>query len=124
MHLLDKIQYRCFLREACRVAQNAPGREICGLIVDTGHYLSFVQTRNASRHAGSFVLLGSDTRRIVSAAKILKQNIVGTFHSHPAATATAGKTDIQHAVDDSLMFVFDCIAKEGRLWKIKNGVAK
>ncbi len=29
------------------------------------------------------------------------------------------KSDIQNAVDDSLMFIFDCIGKEGRLWRIK-----
>jgi len=124
MLLLDKTQYRHCLREARRVAQNIPGREICGLIVDTGNHLSFVQTRNASRRIGSFVLSAPDVRRIVSAAKTLKQRVVGTFHSHPAATASPGKLDIQHAVDDSLMFIFDCQANEGRLWKIKGGGAK
>jgi proteasome lid subunit RPN8/RPN11 len=124
MLLLDKTQYRHFLREARHVAQCVPGREICGLIVDTGHQLSFVQTRNASRYVGSFVLSGPDVRRIVSAAKTLKQKTVGTFHSHPAATASPGKSDIQNAVDDSLMFIFDCLANEGCLWKIKGGVAK
>jgi proteasome lid subunit RPN8/RPN11 len=124
MQLLDKAQYNYFLREARRVARISSGTEICGLIVNIGFYLSFVQTRNLSRHAGSFVLCGSDVRRIVSSVNNLKQEVVGTFHSHPAATATPGKSDIEHAVDDSLMFVFDCIANEGRLWKIKKGTAK
>jgi hypothetical protein len=63
-------------------------------------------------------------RRIADAVKVLGQKIVGTFHSHPVGVATPGKTDIEHALDDSLMFIFDCIGREGRLWKVKGRRAR
>src|ERR1041384_5756451 len=124
MHLVGKSQYNQMRRAACRAARAIPGTDICGLLVDTGHHLSFVQTRNASRRVGSFVLSRPDVRRIVAAVKVLGQEIVGTFHSHPAAGTTPGRADIAHAVDDSLMFIFDCIGSCGHLWKIKGGKAR
>jgi proteasome lid subunit RPN8/RPN11 len=124
MHRLDKTHYAELLRLACRSAQEAAGTEICGLIVDTGLHLSFIQTRNVSRRVGSFVLSRPDVRRIVAAAKILGQEVVGTFHSHPVGVPTPGRTDIVHAVDDSLMFIFDCTERKGCLWKIKAGRAR
>jgi proteasome lid subunit RPN8/RPN11 len=124
MHLFDKAHYKKFLRQACRSAREHAGKEICGLIVDTGCYLSFVPTRNVSPRVGSFVLSRPDVRRIVAAAKILGQEIVGTFHSHPVGVATPSRTDIAHAVDDSLMFIFDCMDRKGCLWKIKGGRAR
>ena len=65
-----------------------------------------------------------DVRQIAAAVKTLRQEIVGTFHSHPVGIAKPGKTDIEHAVDDSLMFIFDCTAKSGGLWRIKSGRAR
>jgi proteasome lid subunit RPN8/RPN11 len=124
MHLFDETQYRKLLQEACTVARRRAGAEICGLLVHTGCHHAFVRTRNISRRAGGFVLSPSDVRRIVTAAKTLGQEVVGTFHSHPAALATPGNSDIKHAVDDSLMFIFDCIGKKGRLWKIHKGRAQ
>ena len=124
MHRLDKTHYAKLLRQACRSAREAAGTEICGLIVDTGFHLSFVQTRNVSRRVGSFVLSRPDVRRIVAAAKILGQEVVGTFHSHPVGVPTPGRTDIVHAVDDSLMFIFDCTERKGCLWRINAGRAR
>jgi len=124
MHLFAKTNYSQMLRQACRSARKTAGSEICGLIVYTGCHLSFVPTRNASRRSGSFVLSRPDVRRIVAAAKILGQEIVGTFHSHPVGVATPSRADIMHAVDDSLMFIFDCTVRKGCLWKIKGGRAR
>lgn len=124
MHLFDKSCYDRVLTDACRAAQGADGAEICGLIIDTGCHLSFVRTRNVSARVGSFALSGPDVRRIAAAVKVLGQKIVGTFHSHPVGVATPGKADIRHAVDDSLMFIFDCIGREGRLWKVKGRRAR
>jgi len=123
-HIFDKVQFNKFLREARCSARKVAGTEICGLIIDTGRQLSFIPTRNVSSRVGSFVLSSLDVRRIAAATKILGQEVVGTFHSHPIAAATPGKSDIENAVDDSLMFIFDCIGREGRLWKIKNGKAR
>jgi proteasome lid subunit RPN8/RPN11 len=112
------------LRNARRTARAAPGTEICGLIVDTGHGLSLVQTRNTALRVGSFRLSRSDVRSIVATTKVLGQEVVGTFHSHPAATAVPGASDIAYAVDDSLMLIFDCIDRKGRLWRIRRGHAR
>jgi [CysO sulfur-carrier protein]-S-L-cysteine hydrolase len=119
MHIVDKTIYSQLLQKARRSTRKIPGTEICGLMVNTGYHLSFVSIRNVSSHVGSFVLSRSDVRRVAAAVKILGQEIVGTFHSHPVAPATPSESDIQNAVDNSLMFIFDCIGKEGRLWRIK-----
>jgi proteasome lid subunit RPN8/RPN11 len=124
MHTFSKPQFTGFLREACRAVRAIPGTEICGMIVDTGFHLSLVRVRNVSRRVGSFILSRPDVRRIVAAAKILEQEVVGTFHSHPAALATPGKSDIANAVDDSLMLIFECTARCGRLWRIRGGRAR
>ena len=121
MHLFLKPQFDRILREARRGARAIPGTEICGLLVDTGGFLSFVQTHNVSRRAGSFALSRPEVRHIVAAVKVLGQEIVGTFHSHPGGEPIPGPSDIRYAVDDSLMFIFDCIGNEGQLWRIKRG---
>lgn len=124
MHLFIKPHYFRILRQACRSTHETAGAEICGLIVDTGYHLSFVPTRNVSSRVGSFALSRPDVRRIVAAAMVLGQEVVGTFHSHPVGLAVPGKTDIMHAVDNSLMFIFDCMDRKGCLWKIKGGKAR
>jgi proteasome lid subunit RPN8/RPN11 len=124
MHTFSKSEFSNVLREACRAHRAVPGTEICGLIVDTGFHLSVVQARNVSRRSGSFVFSRPDVRRIVTAAEILDQKVVGTFHSHPAALAIPGASDIANAVDDSLMLIFDCVARTGRLWRIRSGRAR
>jgi len=123
MYILNEACFKRLLQDACRRTRKVPGTEICGLIIDTGYHLSLIPTRNVSPRVGSFVLSRPDVRQIAAAAKVLGQEIAGTFHSHPLGVATPGKSDIKNAVDDSLMFIFDCIGKEGRLWKIKAGKA-
>jgi proteasome lid subunit RPN8/RPN11 len=115
MHRFDKTHYAKFLRQACRSARETAGTEICGLLIDAGHHLAFVPTRNVSRSLGSFVLSRHDVRKVVAAAKTLGQQIVGTFHSHPIGVATPSRTDIMHAVDDSLMFYLRLHGQEGIL---------
>jgi proteasome lid subunit RPN8/RPN11 len=124
MNLFSKPHYSKILQQACRSSREIAGTEICGLIVDTGYHLAFVPTRNVSPRVGSFILSRPDVRRIVAAAKVLGQEIVGTFHSHPVGLATPSQTDIMYAVDDSLMFIFDCMDRKGCLWKIKGNKAR
>lgn len=124
MYFFEKGQFQKLLRQACNLARRKCGTEICGLIVDSGYHLKFVEPRNLSRRSGCFVFSKQDVRKIVAATKTLGQEVVGTFHSHPAALAVPGDSDIQNAVDDSLMFLFDCIGKTGRLWRIQKGRAK
>ncbi|MGI8431425.1 MAG: Mov34/MPN/PAD-1 family protein [Chthoniobacterales bacterium] len=111
------------MRDACD-ASRRQGREICGLLVDTGFALSFVSVPNASRRGGSFIFSKPDVRRISAAAATLGQQVVGTFHAHPVADATPGESDIRNTFDDSLMFIFDCADRKGRLWRIKRQKAK
>ena len=59
MHLFVKSQFGRLLQDARGAARDIPGTEICGLLVDTGHHLSLVQTRNISPRVGSFVFVGS-----------------------------------------------------------------
>jgi proteasome lid subunit RPN8/RPN11 len=124
MYFFNKNEYQKLLREACDVAHRNSGMEICGFIIDTGYYLKFVQTKNVSRRTGSFIFSKFDVRKIVAAAKILDQEVVGTFHSHPVGVAVPGSSDIKYAVNDSLMFIFDCTDKKGKLWRICNGRAQ
>ena len=124
MYFFDKSQYQKLLRKACNVARQNSGMEICGLIIHTDFHLKFVQTRNVSRKAGCFIFSKFDVRKIVTATKILNQEVVGTFHSHPTGLAVPGHSDIKYAVDNSLMFIFDCISKKGKLWRIHKGQAR
>jgi proteasome lid subunit RPN8/RPN11 len=124
MHVFDGGQYRRLLSEAREASRQRVGAEICGLIIDTGSHLTLVRIRNVSRRVGSFVLSRPDVRRVVSAARVLGQQVVGTFHSHPVALAEPGASDIEHAVDDSLMFIFDCTGRRGRLWRIRDRKAR
>jgi len=123
MHMLLKSEFARLLREAVRVSRQSPGTEICGLLVDTGRHLRFVQTRNISRRLGGFAFSAREVRRVVAAVKASGQEVVGTFHSHPVGLPIPGPSDVEHSLDDSLMFLFDCIRKGGRLWSIRGGRA-
>lgn len=123
MHVFLKSEFDCLLREAVRASRRVSGTEICGLLVDTGIHLSFIQTRNTSARVGSFAFSPPEVRRIVAATKLLGQKVVGTFHSHPVGLPAPGKSDIEGAVDDSLLFLFDCLGRGGRLWSIRAGRA-
>jgi proteasome lid subunit RPN8/RPN11 len=123
MHMLLKSEFARLLREAVCVSQQRPGTEICGLLIDTGSRLRFVQTHNACRRPGSFAFSAPEVRRVIAAVSSSGQEVVGTFHSHPVGLPSPGPFDIENAVDDSLMFLFDCIDRGGRLWRIRKGRA-
>jgi hypothetical protein len=56
---ISKPQYRQLLGKARR----SSSREICGLLVDTGCFLSFVETANASKRDGSFLFRAEEIRK-------------------------------------------------------------
>lgn len=124
MHMLLKSEFERMLREAVRVSRQSPGTEICGLLIDTGSHLRFVQTRNVCRRRGGFAFSPPEVRKMVVAASSAGQEVVGTFHSHPVGLPSPGPSDIEHAVDGSLMFLFDCTGRSGRLWRIRDGGAR
>ena len=118
-----KSEFARLLREAVRVSRQSPGTEICGLLIGTGGLITFVQTRNITRRRGGFAFSASEVRRVVASARTSGQEVIGTFHSHPVGLPTPGPSDIEHAVNGSLMFLFDCIGRGGRLWNIRDGRA-
>jgi proteasome lid subunit RPN8/RPN11 len=80
--------------------------------------------RNKSRRGGSFSFFHDEVRSIVAAAKCLGHEVVGTFHSHPAALAEPGESDVASAPNDSLMLIVDCLAHDVALWRIKDNRAR
>jgi len=102
------------------VSANRNGREILGFIVDNGHLLELIQCNNKSKQAGSFSFFYKEARAIVKAARCLKHEVVGTFHSHPAGLATPGDSDIAGAENDSLMLIVDCLDRRADLWHVKD----
>jgi len=111
------------IRKARAVARDN-GTEIAGLLIHNGHFLEILETRNVSKKGGHFRFDERQIKAIKKAVKELDHEIVGTFHSHPAYFAKPSDTDIKWAVDDSLMLIIDCMDREARLWRIKNGKAR
>lgn len=106
-----------------RKAARTDGMEICGLLIQNGHFIELLETKNIAKQCGHFEFDGKQIRSIMQAVKTLNHEIIGTFHSHPSSFAKPGSGDIHSAVDDSLMMLIDCIAGEARLWHIKNNKA-
>jgi proteasome lid subunit RPN8/RPN11 len=96
-------------------------KEICGFLIDNGYFLQLQLAQNASEKEGSFSYSKKEVREFMKCTKMLGLEIVGTFHSHPISEAIPGPNDVKYALDDSLMLIFDCIGKEGKLWYIKDG---
>jgi proteasome lid subunit RPN8/RPN11 len=111
------------IRTARNTARN-DHHEICGLLIDNGHFLEILETRNTSKRGGHFEFDGKQIRKIMKSVKDVNHEIVGTFHSHPLYYPKPGVNDIKWAVDDSLMLIIDCIDQEATLWHIKDKKAR
>ncbi len=111
------------IRTARETARN-DGREIAGLLIDNGHYLEILETKNTSKKGGHFQFDEKQIKAIEKAVELLGHEIVGTFHSHPAYLARPSEGDIKGAMDDELMLIIDCMDNEALLWRIKNGKAR
>src|SRR5512138_2697259 len=97
-------QLRQISKEA-RDAAKANGAEICGLILYNGHQCELVQVRNKAKRGGGFAFYYSEVRCIQKIAEVCQHEIVGTFHSHPVGLPQPGKTDLQNAVENSIMLI-------------------
>ncbi len=117
---IKKKQLQNILKDAISTSKD-DGKEICGLIINTGYFLELIQTKNKIKRGGSFAFYVNEINKIKKAALVLNYEIVGTFHSHPYYFAKPGKSDLVNAENDDLMLIIDCIDKEIMLWKIKNG---
>jgi proteasome lid subunit RPN8/RPN11 len=122
VHSILQRELRSLINRA--VDDSKRGKEIVGLMVDNGYYLELVMCRNKSRRSGSFSFFHDDVRSVVAAAKCLGHEVVGTFHSHPAALAEPADSDIASAPNDSLMLIVDCLAHDVALWRIKDNQAR
>lgn len=111
------------IREARKAARD-DGKEIGGLLIHNGHFLEIIKTRNVCEKDGHFRFDEKQIKAIGKAVKEIDHEIVGTFHSHPAYFAKPGDTDIKWAVNDSLMLIIDCMGREARLWRIRDGKAR
>ncbi len=123
LHRLKKKQLQNLISDSVSASTNK-GREVCGLIVDTGYFLELIQVKNKIKRGGSFAFYVDEVNKIESAASILSYKIVGTFHSHPYYFAKPGESDLAAAEDGELMLIIDCLDKEAMLWKVKNKSAK
>jgi len=97
--------------------------EVCGLLIDNGHFLQIKETRNLATRKGSFVMDLREIRSLKKAAKKLDLKVIGTFHSHVTWNAEPGKTDIAGTWDGYLMLIVDGMNKEAKLWHVKNNRA-
>jgi proteasome lid subunit RPN8/RPN11 len=57
------------------------------------------------------------------AARVLSSSIAGTFHSHVVSEARPGPRDIREARQAAVLLIYDTIAYEWRLWRIRRGRA-
>lgn len=96
------------------------GMEICGLLINNGHFLEMIGLRNRSKKACSFSFFMKDADAIEKACKQLNHEIVGTFHSHPYSPAEPGNSDIAKAFDPEIMLIIDVLKKDAKLWRISN----
>ena len=87
------------LIRSAKAAANIDGKEICGLLIHNGHFIEVIQTKNKLKRSGSYIFDAREIKQIENATHKLKHEIIGTFHSHPAADATPGARDISFAVE-------------------------
>jgi proteasome lid subunit RPN8/RPN11 len=105
------------------VVRAKEAREICGLLIDNGHFLQVRETRNISRRRGSFCLDMREINSLCRASEKLGLKVVGTFHSHIVWFPKPGPGDIRGAEDNSLMLILDSMNKQVGLWRIRHGRA-
>lgn len=120
-HRMRRVDVDALVEHSIEAARS-PGREICGLLVDTGYFIKPIQLDN-KRPAGGYEFYVRQVRKIKVIAEALGCEIVGTFHSHPAYTARPGDSDIAGAPNDSLMLIIDVCDRDYALWRVYNGRA-
>jgi desampylase len=123
MYTLRRAEVDDAIRSATGLA-NDGGREICGLLLGRDCRLTLAQVRNKIRRGGGFAFYAAEVRALARHARAAGSPIVGTFHSHPLGLARPGPTDIEFALDDSLMLIIDVLDASLALWHIVGGKAR
>ena len=85
---LRRSDIRVLMSKARVCAKEA--REICGLLIDNGHFLQVRETRNISRRRGSFRLDMREIDALCRASEKLGLKVAGTFHSHIVGSPAPG----------------------------------
>jgi proteasome lid subunit RPN8/RPN11 len=114
------------LRDLIEIAASSAkdgGKEVCGLLIDTGYFLELIRLRNKTKKGGSFGFYAKEICGLEKAVSHLNYKVVGSFHSHPLYFAKPGEGDLSNSEDDDLMLIIDCVEKKADLWKIKRGKA-
>ena len=111
------------IKSAIAAASN-DGREICGLLIYNGYFVQLVEVSNKIKCGGGFAFYAPEIRRIQKATNSLGNEIIGTFHSHPAYINVPSESDIANTLDDSYMLIIDVLDKKIGFWYIKDGKAK
>ena len=114
---IRQAELRNLMRRSVKISVDL--REVCGLLVDNGHFLQLVEVRNTCRRPCGFCLHRGDWRGVDKSCDRRGNAVVGTFHSHILSPAKPGDADIKGAEDGSLMLILDTIERNVRLWRIR-----
>jgi proteasome lid subunit RPN8/RPN11 len=103
-------------------AAEAP-REACGLLVGRGREVRrSVRARNAAASPARYEVDPHDHFAAIRGARADGLEVIGAYHSHPAAPAEPSPTDREHAFED---FVFVIAALQpsphARAWTLEAG---
>ncbi len=99
-------------------------REVCGLLVRSGNRLQLIPVKNASRDLGSFLITPRNWVDALAAKHLHSNQVLGTYHSHPASPPEPGESDIAGSSERSLMLIYACTTRKAKLWLIRNDLAK
>lgn len=96
-------------------------REVCGLIFLNKDFLELWYCKNISEQSYSFQISCTEIDDKITTAKSQKKKFIGVFHSHPISEAIPSKSDIEKALPNKLMMIYDVCGREAKIWKVKNG---
>ncbi len=120
-YVIFEREVKKLLKKALTRAQSL--REIAGVIVSNGGFLSLIEIRNTAKRVGSFRLHRGDWHKVERACEILGFKVAGTFHSHVASDPIPGRGDIEGANHGQLMLILDATQGTFALWAIRRGKA-
>ncbi len=94
-------------------AQRERPRECCGLLVGTGTVVHLAHpARNELESPVRFRIDPRDHVQAVRAARALGLDVIGAYHSHPAAPAVPSSTDLAEALPHFLYVIASLAAGE------------
>lgn len=104
--------------------QEAP-RECCGLLVGSANVIArSVRARNLSPRPTRYLVDPRDHFRALRSARADRLEVVGAYHSHPAAAPVPSPTDVGEAASgpDFLYVIVSLLGDEVRAYRIDAGI--